>query len=91
MRLARRVLAGIGLVASVLVPGALAYLALALSIGALGWTRLSRAPVVVPLTAAVVLATAATHAVFFGAGRYGIVVVPFVTALAFLRSPQSGA
>jgi hypothetical protein len=25
------------------------------------------------------------HAVFFGAGRYGLVVVPFVAALAFVR------
>ncbi|WP_394827482.1 hypothetical protein [Pendulispora albinea] len=33
-------------------------------------------------TAAVIAATAATHAVFFGAGRYGLVVVPFVSALA---------
>ncbi|WP_394841628.1 glycosyltransferase family 39 protein [Pendulispora brunnea] len=36
-------------------------------------------------TAAVIAATAATHAVFFGAGRYGLVVVPFVTALAALN------
>jgi 4-amino-4-deoxy-L-arabinose transferase-like glycosyltransferase len=88
LRLARRVLAGIGLVASVLVPGAIAYLALAASIAALGFERLSRAEAVVPLTGAVIVATAATHAVFFGAGRYGIVVVPFVTALAFVRNRQ---
>jgi 4-amino-4-deoxy-L-arabinose transferase-like glycosyltransferase len=37
-----------------------------------------------PWSAAVIVATAATHAVFFGAGRYGLVVVPFVSALAFL-------
>ena len=44
---------------------------------------LARMPVIVPLTAVVILATAATHAVFFGSGRYGLVVLPFVTALAF--------
>ncbi len=40
-------------------------------------------------TAIVILATAATHAVFFGSGRIGLVVVPFVTALAFLRPARS--
>ncbi|MEO6573911.1 MAG: glycosyltransferase family 39 protein [Polyangiaceae bacterium] len=37
-----------------------------------------------PWTVAVIVATAITHAAFFGAGRYGLVVVPFVSALAFL-------
>ena len=37
-----------------------------------------------PWSVAVIAATAATHAVFFGSGRYGLVVVPFVSALAFL-------
>lgn len=36
---------------------------------------------------AILLGTAATHAVFFGAGRYGLVVVPFVTALALAQPP----
>ena len=35
------------------------------------------------LAAAVIGATAAIHAVFFGAGRYGLVVAPFVAVLAF--------
>ncbi len=83
--LLRKGLAVLGLVACVLVPGTIAYLALALAILALGRKALARAPVLLPATAAVVLATAATHAVFFGAGRYGIVVVPFVAALAFVR------
>ncbi len=84
----RKVLAAVGLVACVLVPGTVGYLALAAAILALGWRALERAPLVVPLTAAVILATAVTHAVFFGAGRYGLVVVPFVSALAFVR-PRS--
>lgn len=41
---------------------------------------------------AVLLGTAATHAVFFGAGRYGLVVVPFVTALALAQpAPRAHA
>lgn len=40
-------------------------------------------------TGAHVLITIAFHATFFGAGRYGLVVVPFVTALAFWRAPAS--
>jgi hypothetical protein len=86
----RQVLVGVGLVASLFVPiagfsipGTIGYLALAAAILALG-KELARAPVVVPFTAAVVAITASTHAVFFGSGRYGLVVVPFVTAFAFL-------
>lgn len=77
----RRVVVAVGLVACVLVPGTIGYLALALGI-VLAWRKL---PVLLAATAVVILATAATHAVFFGAGRYGIVVVPFVTCLAFAR------
>ena len=83
----RRGLALVGLVACVLVAGTVGYLALALGILALGWRALNRAPLVASFSAAVILATAMTHAVFFGSGRYGIVVVPFVTALAFVRAP----
>lgn len=86
---ARKAIAMGGLVACVLVPGTLGYLALALAVAALGWRAIGRAPLVVPFTAAVIVATAATHAVFFGAGRYGIVVVPFVTALAFVRARRA--
>jgi hypothetical protein len=78
-----------GLVACVLVPGALAYLACAAAVLLLGPRALLRAPLVVPLAALVILATAATHAVFFGSGRYGLVVRPFVTALALWRSPST--
>jgi len=72
--------AAVGLFACVLVPGAMAVLALGFGLVALGSSR----PPIVPLTAAVVLGTAATHAVFFGAGRYGLVIVPFVSCVAFL-------
>lgn len=85
LRRARTGLTAVGLVACVLVPGTVGYLALAGAIGALGRRALARAPLVVPFTAAIIVATAALHAVFFGAGRYGMVVVPFVAALAFIR------
>ena len=84
--LAREGVTGVGLIACFLPAGAvLGYLACTLAILILGRRALARAPLAVPATAAVILVTAATHAVFFGSGRYGLVVVPFVTALAFLR------
>jgi 4-amino-4-deoxy-L-arabinose transferase-like glycosyltransferase len=86
---ARRVLVAGGALAAVTVHGALGYLALGLALLLLGRRGLERAPVVVPATAAVVLATALVHAVFFGAGRYGLVVTPFVASLAFAgRGPR---
>jgi hypothetical protein len=81
-RKARIAASCIGLVCSVLVPGSLAYLALAVAIVLLG----RRAPLLLHATAAAIVTTAAVHAVFFGSGRYGLVVVPFVTAVAFARA-----
>lgn len=79
----RLVLGGLGLAACVLIAGTVAYVIASVVVLALGARALARMPVIVPLTAVVILATAATHAVFFGSGRYGLVVLPFVTALAF--------
>jgi hypothetical protein len=79
-----------GAVFACLTYGVVAYLALACAILALGPRFLARAPIVLPGTALVLLATAATHAVFFGAGRYGLVVVPFVTAIAFGLGRERG-
>lgn len=42
-------------------------------------------------TAAVLASLAATHAVFFGAGRYSLVAFPFVTAVAALAFERRGA
>lgn len=86
---AREVACAAGLLACVLVPGTVGYLALATAIALLGPRALVRAPVLVPVTGAIVLATAVIHATFFGAGRYALVVVPFVTALGFLRGPAA--
>jgi hypothetical protein len=84
-RLAREAVTGFGLIACFLVAGALGYVACGIAILMLGRKALERTPLIVPVSAAVLLATALMHAVFFGAGRYGLVVVPFVTALAFVR------
>lgn len=65
------------------VHGWIAYVALVVVLALLGVRALARAPVLAPATAAVIAATALVHAAFFGAGRYGLVVVPLVTALAF--------
>ena len=43
---------------------------------------LRRMPVLVPATLGMVATTGLTHAVFFGSGRYSLVVLPFVTCLA---------
>lgn len=81
----RQALAALGLVACVLVPGTVGYVALAVAILALGLPRLLRASPLLGMTAATIVTTVLIHAAFFGAGRYGLVVVPFVTLLAFVR------
>ena len=88
----RAVVAVVGVAATLLTYHAsIGYLALVVAIALLGRAALARAPLVYVWTAAVILATALTHAVFFGSGRYGLVVVPFVTALALLASPRPRA
>jgi len=81
--LARKLLAVAGAVAGVTVHGWLGYIALAVVALLLGRRMLARAPTVGPATVAVIVLTALVHAAFFGAGRYGLVVAPFVAALAF--------
>jgi len=79
---ARWAVAALGVVFAVLVHAWVAYLALAVAALLRGAGAWREDPVLVPWTAAVVLVTAATHAAFFGAGRYGLVVLPFVALLA---------
>jgi len=81
--LARWLVGGVGAIAAVTVYGWIGYVALVVGLALLGRRALARAPMVVPAAAAVVVMTALVHAVFFGAGRYGLVVAPFVAALAF--------
>lgn len=59
----------------------LSYLALTGLIALFG-PALSSAAFVLPAAMAVIALTAVTHVVFFGAGRYGLPVMPFVSALA---------
>jgi hypothetical protein len=77
-----------GVIAALTLYAWIGYALLVASIAMLG-KGLAKAPLIAPFTAAVIVATAATHAVFFGSGRYGLVVVPFVTALAFIGSRGS--
>jgi 4-amino-4-deoxy-L-arabinose transferase-like glycosyltransferase len=63
--------------------GWVAYVALGVA-ALLRGRRLWEGPVLPAATVVTLLATAATHAVFFGAGRYGLVVFPLVTTLSAL-------
>jgi hypothetical protein len=81
-RRARAILAAAAIALALTAHAWPAYLALVALVALRG---LRGAPLVVAWSAAVIAATAVLHAVFFGAGRYGLVVVPFVTALAFVR------
>jgi hypothetical protein len=60
----------------------LGVLGLAIALGLLGRSLID-GPVLPTATFFVLLATAAVHAAFFGAGRYAMVAFPLVTALAF--------
>jgi 4-amino-4-deoxy-L-arabinose transferase-like glycosyltransferase len=87
--LARWLVGAGGAVAAVTVHGWVGYVALGVAALLLGRRALARAPMVVPATVAVVVMTALVHAAFFGAGRYGMAVAPFVAALAFASSPRT--
>lgn len=89
-RTARGIVAAAGALASASTHGWMAYLALALVVGLLGPRTWAKAPLVVPAGAALLALTALVHGVFFGAGRYGLVVVPLVTAMAFVTSRTAG-
>ncbi len=64
--------------------GSVAYLVLAFTL------LLGRRGALEIVTSAVILETAVLHAAFFGGGRYGLVVAPFVLAVAVL-APKSAA
>ncbi len=83
---ARRLTALVGAAAALTLHAWIGYFAIPLSIAMAGRRAVVKAPMVVPTAAAVILATVAIHAMFFGAGRYGLAVVPFVTGLGFVGS-----
>lgn len=81
---ARWIVAAVGALAAVTTHGWVAYVALAVSLALLGARALGQAPLLVGWTGVLIVLTAMTHAVFFGAGRYGLIVLPFVAALGFV-------
>jgi hypothetical protein len=88
----RKIMALAGAVAALTVHGWIGYVALAGCVALLGSRCLASGPAALPIAGAVAAVTAAVHAVFFGAGRYGLLVVPFVSAAAFVarRAPRGG-
>jgi hypothetical protein len=88
--LLRKVAAVLGAAAALTLHGWLGYVVVALGVGLTGPRAMGRAPAMVVATAAVILATVLVHAVFFGSGRYGLVVAPFIAGFAFVRPRQGG-
>lgn len=88
-RPARSTVALLGGLAAVTTHGWIGYLALIVAVALLGRRAIANAPVIVPVSAGVIAATVLVHAVFFGAGRYGLVVAPFVAVLAFVGRESS--
>ncbi len=79
----RKLVALLGAAGALTVHGWIGYVAVALCVALAGLRTTVRAPVAVPATAVMILVTVVVHATFFGAGRYGLVAVPFVGAMAF--------
>ncbi len=89
---ARKVVALLAAVAAAVTLHAwLAYAAIPAVVALSGWRAIARGPALVPIAAAVIAATACLHAVFFGAGRYGLVAAPFVAMLAFVEGRRAPA
>lgn len=80
-RRARALLAALGIVSALLPSAAFAYLALALA-AVLGQPAGRARGTLRPLAAATIVLTMLVHGAFFGGGRYALVVLPFVAALA---------
>jgi hypothetical protein len=85
---ARRAVGLVGAAFAFVQPGWVAYLALALASSLRGRALLRDAWLATAAPVAVAL-IASTHAVFFGGGRYALVVLPLVTALAALAPPRA--
>jgi Dolichyl-phosphate-mannose-protein mannosyltransferase len=88
--LARLAVAAVGAVSALTLHAWIGYAALVIA-ALLRGRSLLRGPALFGLTAATVAATMATHAAFFGAGRYSLVVFPLVSALAALAFRRSVA
>jgi hypothetical protein len=83
LALVRLALFAAGVIAVLQVHAWLGHVAL-LALGLLDWRSLARGPLLASAALAVLAATALTHAVFFGSGRYGLVTFPLLSGLAAL-------
>jgi 4-amino-4-deoxy-L-arabinose transferase-like glycosyltransferase len=88
---ARRVLGAAGAITAFLRHGWPAYLVLVAVVALLGRRTRARGPLAAPFAACVIALTALVHAVFFGAGRYGLAVVPFVALVPFATGAPGAA
>ncbi len=88
LRVARVLVAALGAVSALTLHAWIGYAALVIA-ALLRGRALLRGPVLLGTTAAAVAATMATHAVFFGAGRYSLVVFPLITAVSALALQRS--
>jgi hypothetical protein len=88
-RPARRFAALLGATGALTLHASIGYIAIVACVSLLGRRAILRMPLLVPASAAVIVATIVVHSVFFGSGRYGLIVAPFVAALAFVRGPTS--
>ena len=91
LRRARLVLIVLAAPFVVLRPAWVAYLGLAGVAALLGWQRPVPRHLPAALGSVTIFATAAAHAAFFGSGRYSLVVMPFVAALAGCALAQGRA
>lgn len=80
---ARKLVALAGSFAALTAHAWMGYAAVVLCTTMLGWRSLVSGPPLFFWTAASIVSTAVVHAIFFGAGRYGLLVAPFVAASAF--------
>ncbi|WP_437500801.1 hypothetical protein [Sorangium sp. So ce1099] len=90
LALARIALLALGVAAALHVHAWVGYIAL-LGLALLQGRALLRAPLLAGAALAVLAATAATHAVFFGAGRYALVAFPLLSGLAALAAARQGS
>ncbi|AUX45742.1 hypothetical protein SOCE26_072380 [Sorangium cellulosum] len=90
LAVARLALLAVGVIAALHVHAWVGYVAL-LALASLQGRALLRAPVLAGAALAVLAATALTHAVFFGAGRYALVAFPLLSGLAGLAAARQSS
>jgi hypothetical protein len=86
---ARKTVALLGAAGALTIHGWIGYMAMAVCVALAGWRAAARAPVVLVASAALIAVTSLVHVAFFGAGRYGLVVVPFVAMTGFVKAGRA--